>query len=709
MPVPQPAPRVYEFGPYRLDPAARLFLREGQAVALHAKVFDTLVALVEHAGKPVDKDVLMRAVWPDTFVEESNLAHNVSVLRRTLGEAPGGRTWIETLPKRGYQFVGPLSVSWQESPDVPPRPVGAPLPTPRRRRLAAAAALAAALLAAAAWYLAPWRVRAPSPLKATFTQLTDQPGQELYPSLSPDGESLVYASLTSGNWDIWLQRVGSKAPVNLTKDSLYSDTQPAFSPDGEIIAFRSERDGGGIFLMGMMGESVRRLTDSGYHPAWSPDGKAIVCSTGRLGVQAPGRHSAARGKLFSVEVASGASRLIPGPQDALQPQWSPNGYRIAYWGGPMGDRSTVWTVLAAGGPPVRVTEGAWVDWNPLWNPDGNYLYFSSDRAGSMNLWRVRIREETGKILGPPEPVTTASPYAGYISLSRNGQRIAFVQVSRTINLQKVAFDPSRGVAINQPVPVTQGSREVNWPDASPHGEWLAFSSSRDQEDLYLIRTDGTGIRQLTSDIHKDRAPRWSPEGKPIAFYSDRSGKWEIWTINPDGSDLKQITWASSYLLLPIWSPTDNRLAYSMEGSSSFIVDPGRPWKEQTPEALPRLSDADTSFRAYSWSSDGRHLAGYEVKGVGVFPGITVYSLDSRKFDRLTDFGSYPRWLSDSRRLLFRHDDKLCLVDSRTKKVHEVLSVAPHLVGGGLVLSRDDRVIYFPLWATEADVWLMSMP
>src|SRR5207247_1962147 len=105
-----------------------------------------------------------------------------------------------------------------------------------------------------------------------FSSLTDQPGEELFPSLSPDGKTLIYSSKATGHWDIYLQRVGGKNPVNLTKDSGSDNTQPAFSPDGEHIAFRSVRQGGGIFVMGATGESVKRLTDFGYNPAWSPDG-----------------------------------------------------------------------------------------------------------------------------------------------------------------------------------------------------------------------------------------------------------------------------------------------------------------------------------------------------------------------------------------------------------------------------------------------------
>src|SRR2546426_7219064 len=140
---------------------------------------------------------------------------------------------------------------------------------------------------------------------ATFTQLTDQSGPEYFPSLSPDGKSFVSASYLAGNWDIYLQRVGGKNPINLTKDSAADDTQPAFSPDGERIAFRSEREGGGIFLMGATGESVKRLTNFGSNPAWSPDGKEIACADEGILTPALRMHQSL---LSAVNVATGEKR-----------------------------------------------------------------------------------------------------------------------------------------------------------------------------------------------------------------------------------------------------------------------------------------------------------------------------------------------------------------------------------------------------------------
>src|SRR2546426_10729818 len=95
---------LYEFGPFRLDATERLLLRDEQHVPLTPKAFETLLVLVEHGGHVIDKDELMKKVWPNTFVEEVNLAKNVSSLRKTLGHEHS-ENYIETIPKRGYRFV----------------------------------------------------------------------------------------------------------------------------------------------------------------------------------------------------------------------------------------------------------------------------------------------------------------------------------------------------------------------------------------------------------------------------------------------------------------------------------------------------------------------------------------------------------------------------------------------------------------------------
>ena len=163
---------------------------------------------------------------------------------------------------------------------------------------------------------------------ATFARLTDQAGLESFPSLAPDGKSIVYSSAASGNLDLYLQRVEGRNTTNLTADSPADDTQPAFSPDGTRIAFRSERGGGGIFVMGATGEAVRRLSDVGYNPSWSPDGRFIVCA--QETIEQPASRYSNASALWVIDVSTGERRQVTAG-DAVQPSWSPHGHRIAYW------------------------------------------------------------------------------------------------------------------------------------------------------------------------------------------------------------------------------------------------------------------------------------------------------------------------------------------------------------------------------------------
>jgi serine/threonine protein kinase len=553
----------------------------------------------------------------------------------------------------------------------------------------------------------------PALINATFTQLTDQAGTEYFPSLSPDGKSFIFAGNASGNWDIYLQRVGSNTALRLTKDSTPDDTQPAFSPDGERIAFRSEREGGGIFVMDATGESTKRLTHFGYNPAWSPDAKEIACAeqstlfpTVRDGT----------GGLWVVNVGTGEKRSITdGDKAPAQPNWSPNGQTIAYWSRSEGRGRDIWTIPAGGGQPVLVISDGSMNWNPVWSTSGNHLYFLSDRGGSMNLWLVPIDQQTGKVHGQPQQVTTPSRYGAHLCISADGRALAYVEVINRVNLQRVEFDPEKEMLTGQPVWITQDSRLATYPNLSPDGEWIVFDAQGEkQEDLYLIRRDGTDRRQLTDDVYRDRGPRWAPDGEQIAFFSDRSGQMQIWTINPDGGGSQQLTYTSdNSATRPVWSPDGIRLLYDSGFGKAFIIKVSKPWDEQSPQALPAMSDS-AGCLVRSWSPDGRTLAGMQASpgrfgGMQVVPqsGIVTYSLVTQKYEKLTDFGQGPVWLSDNRRLLFYRGDKVYLVDSQSKRVHEVFSIAPRRFRGFSV-SRDNRLIYFSIETTEADIWMMTL-
>jgi TolB protein len=410
--------------------------------------------------------------------------------------------------------------------------------------------------------------------------------------------------------------------------------------------------------------------------------------------------------VWAANVATGERRQIT-QEDAIQPNWSPHGDRIAYGGRRNAAQRDIWTIPANGGEPTEVTNDAAIESSPVWSPDGKYLYFASDRGGSMNVWRVPIEEQSGKVLGPAEAVTTPSSYSTHLSFSRDGRHMVYSQVISRGNLQQIAFDPDKETVTGQAIWITQGSKWANTPNLSPDGQWLAFDSQRGkQDDLFVVMRDGTGVRQLTDDVYKDRQPRWSPDGKQIAFFSDRTGKWEIWMISSDGSGLQQLTYAPGTVTNPIWSPDGARLAYRNPAGSPSIIEVKKRWTDQSPRVLPSLADS-FAWSAWSWSPDGRKLAGNILRAAGP-DGIVVYNLETEHYERLTEFGRSPVWLSDSRRLLFQQQGKLYLIDSRSKKMRELLSVSPNEFGFGVTVSRNDRQIYFSLITTEADIWLMTL-
>ena len=587
------------------------------------------------------------------------------------------------------------------------------LPTTPRIRRAATVALPLLIIVALTYLVvrrSPARTENPQAAVATsFNRLTAASGIEWFPTLSPDGRWVVYAADEAGNRDIYLQSVTGQTPINLTKDSPEDDDQPAFSPDGERIAFRSNRESGGIFIMGRTGEAVRRVTRVGFNPAWSPDGTKLVYAT--EGVDVSPLAYARLSELWTVDVKGGEPRRLI-DRDAVQPAWSPNGRWVAYM--TRLDRPAqfdIQIIPAEGGTPQAVTTGPATDWNPVWAPDGRYLYFASDRGGPMNQWRVPIDQDSGKPLGPPQPITTPTSYIAHLSISADGKRFAYSSVLQTANIQRLTLDPATRAVKGEASWLTTGSRSWSSPDPSHDGQWVVFYSRLQPEgDLYVIRSDGTGLRQVTSDAATDRVPRWSPDGSWILFFSNRSGRLELWKIRPDGSDLQQLT-ETGIGGYPFWSPDGSRVSTTAlpdpgAATSNVLFDPNRPWKQQMPERLPLLERPSPVFLANSWSPDGVRLVGT----AGLLPplGIVTYSLRSKTYEQLTDFGEWPVWFPDSRHVLFvSGGTTFFFVDAQTKATRRIFSADRDVIGPPR-LTKDGRTAYFSRRVTESDIWLFTL-
>jgi eukaryotic-like serine/threonine-protein kinase len=579
---------------------------------------------------------------------------------------------------------------------------------PWRRRVGRVLGAAALVTAGALGFSALWGGDGPAAIRTTAQKVTAQSGMENFPSLSPDGLWVVFAGMGEGKRDIFLRSVGGRQSFNLTEDSDADDYSPAFSFDGEQIAFRSSRQGGGLFVMGRTGEAVRRVTSAGFNPKWSPDGTRLVYSTEHVEVLP--LHWESHAELWIVDVTTGETeRLSAG--DAVYPTWSPDGRWIAFSSRIASNvQMDIHIMPAEGGEPSFVTSDISSDWSPAWSPDGEYLYFSSDRAGSMNLWRIPMNQRSGEPTGVPEPVVARSEFVAHPSISADGRRIAYTAVQLNQSVEKAAFDPDAGI-LSEPVPLTTGSRSWRNPDPSPDGTSVVFYSGDQPEgDLYIVRGDGVGPpRMLTGDSALDRVPRWSPDGTRVTYFSTRSGGIHLWAIRADGSDNEQLTFGD-YGTYAAWSPDGSRLAVNSAsvagpGRTPVLFDPSRSWQEQEPEALPPADSSMAPFSVIDWSPDGSRLAGMtDITD----EGILIYTLATRTYERLSDFGQWPAWLPDSRRLLFvSGGNSFYVIDGETKEIRQVYSTARDVIGPPR-LTRDGRTVVFTRRVTEGDVWLMEI-
>lgn len=539
---------------------------------------------------------------------------------------------------------------------------------------------------------------------ASYRGLTGTEAAELFPQIGPDGRSVVYAGNERGNWDLYLMDTETGKRELLTGDSAADDTEPALSPDGTMVAYWSD----GLYVMELASRKSRKLSEVGRNPAWSPDGTEIVCAS--EGIVRPEDRYTAASQLWAVRVDNGARRLVY-KGDAVQPAWSPNGERIAFWASRSGQRDLL-TVRAKprGGvtpEPVAVVNDAAVDWNPVYSPDGKYLYFLSDREGKMGLWRVAIDAESGEAQGAPEAVRLPVEEPAHVRFSRDGRRVVFVDYQLLARLYRVKFDPVKEVLESMPEALTAGKPPFIRPDLSRDGRWLAFNTVSSRDDLYLLGTDGAGLRQLTDDAYKNRGPRWSPDGKRLAFFSNRSGAWEIWLMERESGALTQLTrGATGTTAWPVWSPDGKKLAYTIFGFNSFLMDVERKWHEQSPQALPPMETGDEIFAAWDWSPDGGKIAGFTQKGDGTVTGIASYDLREGKFTKWSEVGQDPHWFRDSKRMLFVHEGKVWLLHTDTGVRQIVVQSREWQVERrGIAASEDDRWIYFSGSRTATEVWL----
>jgi len=579
---------AYAFGPFVVDPLKRRLWRERSLVPISSKTFDVLVVLLEHRDHSVSKDELLNLVWPDTAVNENNLARQISSLRRALGQRPDEHDFVVTIPGHGYRFVAtvhqladvpaelrnggnghaphppdpaadieePHGAEWLPAPQ---RPAGAPADgrpgwRPRLQGRWLSLGILGAAIGAIVAVAADLQLRHrpdPAPPRRALQRITyEDSALPRDAAWAPDGQWVVYASDRAGNADLWKQHLGDPDPIRLTSSET-NESQPQWSPDGRSIVFRSERDGGGLYVVPANGGPERLVSNFGYEPRWSPDGTLILFKRSAVLPDLP--------TMYVVGLDGRPPRPVrpdvTGRFRALHAAWHPDGTRVSIWGTTLGREVRFLTVPLDGGSPITpqipdrvrrdlagVSAGRFV-----WAPSRRHIYFEGSTGETQNVWRITVDPLTEAWTDGPERLTTGAGEESNVALSADGTRLLFTATSSRTRLWSFPFDPASGVVTGEPYPISTGSTgEVDF-DARADGSKVAYRTFRAGRSELWERSVSEGQeRLLLSSVDRKLAkPLWSPDGARLAFIRwdtpDNTSAPAVALLNADGTGERALT------------------------------------------------------------------------------------------------------------------------------------------------------------------------
>lgn len=569
---------LYEFGPFHLDTMERQLRRDGEPVPLTPKVFETLCLLVERGGHLVEKDELMKRLWPDSFVEEGNLTNNISTLRKILGEGPNGGRYIETVPKRGYRFTAPIrelqddgadlilekhsltrivteeeteSGSHLEADAMPAqKPVAAILAKRRHvgwARPSAVVMVIAVLFVAGAttafglyWLISQRQPRdaaiATLPFsKMEISRLTTS-GKITHAAISPDGKYVAHVTLDAEGDSLWVRHVAAPAGVRVAGPAASEYVSVKFAPGGDWLYYVAlDRDKGDTMLyrVPVLGGPSSEVAYDVYPIDFSPDGSRIAYlrmdkEVSRL--------------LVANADGSGERTLATRRQPELfrgfwnAPAWSPDGRTIACQVRLKDERGQYETVIGIGvedGTQTPLTKERWsYAGQPVWLADGSGLLVTAyeSETGPSQVWHIS-RES-----GQASRVTNDLNDYHDLSLTADSGRLAAVQ-KHSISGIWVAPEGDAGRA-RQIATESGWIRELAW---TPDGRIVYRSNAGGTAEIWMINADGSNPKQVTTGARASRGLSVSPDGRYIFFASERAGRYNIWRVDKDGSNLKQLT------------------------------------------------------------------------------------------------------------------------------------------------------------------------
>jgi eukaryotic-like serine/threonine-protein kinase len=533
-----------------------------------------------------------------------------------------------------------------------------------------------------------------------ITPVTSYLGDEREASLSPDGNQVAFSwnGEKGDNRDIYVKQIGGQTPLRLTQDPA-EDNYPAWSPDGSQIAFLRQRDADHweIELVSSLGGPERKLYQvslnttflGGAHPllAWGPDGKQIVFTQA---------YKETVGRLYVLSLETGLAHLLQlgSFHDIFydsSPSISPDGRRLAFTrfsglsNGILMEQRLRPGIEPAGEPTVIPGSGPYPS-SPCWSPDGKRLVFADRHR--IFAWEVG---------GSVRPIYTASEALGGLTATWRTGHLRAITASRSDNsyIWALPIDPVTHTVSGPAVPRIRSSARNDSPRFSPDGRTLAFRSNRGGfGELWLADADGKNQRQLTRlDAYITGYPRWSPDGKQITFHARLPEVPQVYVVDADGGVPRKVTSAAFGFFAPIWA---------MDGKHLFATG-----KADGKDEVFRIGVADGKTEPLfgasesAPTSDGKRILYGKVMEPGIFSRALEGDPSRNPEERLVDdfivlYGSmlpvpsgiyYTGFTPQGKPTAFRFFD---YATHRSKDI----APAPFGVGSGLTLPPDQHELLY---------------
>lgn len=683
--------QIVRFDNFEVDLETGELRKAGLKLKFSGQPFQVLAMLLERPGAVVTREELQKRLWPDTFVDiDHNLNSAINRIREALGDSAENPRFVETLPRRGYRFIAPVNGGRAASITLPSdqdshgtEVAGETLLADRKetstRRFFLYGIAGCTVLVSIALFGYRWTrpLQTPPGVVRYFQVTNDSQGKtssyvhEVLSPLVSDGSRLYFMEGPLGNKKLVQVSTGGGETAVFPADFRIRRVLDVSPDRRELLVLSSDEPAQvetPLMLLPLPAGPPHRLGDLLVHDAsWSPDGNRIVYANGS--------------DLYLAKAdGSEPRKLTTIPGTAWWPRWSPDGSVVRFTVLEKLGWRRLWEVSTDGSNLHRMFVGGDKQRQCCgnWTADGRYFVFNALFEGGTMSQISAIREEgrfsnkkTSEVIELTRgPMSMAAPLPGI-----DGKKQFAIAVQRRGQL--VRYDAGSGSF----VPFLSGI-SADGVDFSKDGQWVTYVVFPERT-LWRSRVDGRERLQLTLPPMQVSIPRWSPDGRRIAFVGEVEGRpTKIYLVSADGGTPSQLILSERDEGDPTWSPDGNSIAFA-------------PWFWLEKQTEIRLLDLRTrqfntlpgsqGLHSARWSPDGRHMAALTADSSQT---LMLFDFKTQKWGELYKSAAFPNWSRDGKYVYFdnpfTNEPALYRVRISDRKVEKITTLDPGALSWAIV-------------------------